>query len=227
MYVHEIICWVAFSCILRPYLQRQCHHETKYNTANQHQHVGFVRNHIKDRIDGCNYFSLYKQFSRWLSISLFLESLLLRHNEQNNASSHRSETIVCSTVCSCADQRKLQSPASLAFVWGTHRWPVTNSPQKRPVTRDIFPFDDVIMIFRLPVLLVYLYITTFADARFSPVECIMKNVKEYAVWQREELAIGNEKNNIINSRKNNKWMMLTIRCAIGAHGPASLRLNMS
>ena len=35
---------------------------------------------------------------------------------------------------------------SLAFVRGTHRSPV-NSPHKRPVTRKMFPFDDVVMIF--------------------------------------------------------------------------------
>ena len=49
-----------------------------------------------------------------------------------------------STVYSGADQRKHQSPASLAFVRGIHRWPV-NSPHKWPVTRKMFPFDDVIM----------------------------------------------------------------------------------
>ena len=42
------------------------------------------------------------------------------------------------------DQRKNQSSASLAFVWGIHRWPV-NSPHKGPVTRKMFPFDGVIM----------------------------------------------------------------------------------
>ena len=42
-----------------------------------------------------------------------------------------------------ADQRKHQSSASLAFVLGIHRWPV-NSPHKGPVTRKMFPFDDVI-----------------------------------------------------------------------------------
>ena len=56
-----------------------------------------------------------------------------------------SLTIVYSTVYSDTDQRKHQSPASLAFVWGTHRGPV-NSPHKWPVTRKMFPFDDVIMI---------------------------------------------------------------------------------
>ena len=55
-----------------------------------------------------------------------------------------SLTIVYSTVYSDADQRKHQSSASLAFVWGIHRWPV-NSPHKWPVTRKMFPFDDVIM----------------------------------------------------------------------------------
>ena len=53
-------------------------------------------------------------------------------------------SIVCLTVGSGADQRNHQSSASLAFVQPIHRWPV-NSPHKRPVTRKMFPFDDVIM----------------------------------------------------------------------------------
>ena len=48
------------------------------------------------------------------------------------------------SVHSGADQRKHQSSASLAFVRGIHRWPV-NSAHKGPVTRKMFPFDDVIM----------------------------------------------------------------------------------
>ena len=50
-------------------------------------------------------------------------------------------------VYSDADQRKHQSSASLAFVLGIHRGPM-NSPHKWPVARKIFPFDDVIMIWR-------------------------------------------------------------------------------
>ena len=42
-------------------------------------------------------------------------------------------------------KKKHQSSASLAFVWGIHRW-LVNFPHKRPVTRKMFPFDDVIMI---------------------------------------------------------------------------------
>ena len=60
------------------------------------------------------------------------------------ASQTTSLTIVYSTVYSDGDQRKYQSSASLAFVRGIHRGPV-NSPHKWPVTRKMFPFDDVIM----------------------------------------------------------------------------------
>ena len=53
-------------------------------------------------------------------------------------------TIVYQTFYSGADQRKHQSSVSPAVVRGIHRWPV-NSPHKRPVTRKMFPSDDVIM----------------------------------------------------------------------------------
>ena len=52
------------------------------------------------------------------------------------ASQITSVSIVYSIVCSGEDQRKHQRSASLAFVRGIHRW---------PVTRKTFPFDDVIM----------------------------------------------------------------------------------
>ena len=61
------------------------------------------------------------------------------------ASQITSLTIVYSTVYLGADQRKHQSTVSLAFVQGIHRGPV-NSPHKWPVTRKMFPFDDVIML---------------------------------------------------------------------------------
>ena len=68
------------------------------------------------------------------------------------ASQIASLTIVYSTVYSVPDQRKHESSASLAFVRGIHRWSV-NSPHKWPVTRKMFPFDDIIMeqgnLFRL------------------------------------------------------------------------------
>ena len=56
------------------------------------------------------------------------------------ASQMTSLTIVYSTVYSGVEHRKHQSSTSLAT-----RWPV-NSPHKCPVTRKMFPFDDVIMV---------------------------------------------------------------------------------
>ena len=60
------------------------------------------------------------------------------------ASQITSLAIVYSSVYPGADQRKYQSSGSLAFVPGIHRWPM-NSPHKGPVTRNMLPFDDVIM----------------------------------------------------------------------------------
>ena len=53
-------------------------------------------------------------------------------------------TIVYSTVYSGIVKRKHQSSASLAYMRGIQRWQV-NCPHKGPVTRKMFPFDDVIM----------------------------------------------------------------------------------
>ena len=71
-----------------------------------------------------------------------------------------SLTIVYSTVNSGADQRKHQSPASLAFVRGIHRGPV-NSPHKWPVTQKMFQFDDVFVIME----------TVLAAVRLTPQCC--------------------------------------------------------
>ena len=60
------------------------------------------------------------------------------------ASQITSISIVYWTVCSGADQRTHQSSASLAFLREIHRW-VINSPHKGPVTRKMFPLDNVIM----------------------------------------------------------------------------------
>ena len=64
------------------------------------------------------------------------------------ASQITSLTIVYSIVYSDADQRKHQSSASLAYVRVIHRGPV-NFPHKWPVTRKMFPLDDVIMNYGL------------------------------------------------------------------------------
>ena len=68
------------------------------------------------------------------------------------ASQITSLAIVYSTVYSDADQRKHQSSASLAFVWGIHRGPM-NSPHRGSVTRKMFPSDDVIVHYGVSVFL--------------------------------------------------------------------------
>ena len=87
------------------------------------------------------------------SLSITLGGGCLPKNEEKRysdvimgamASQISSLTIVYSPVYSGADQIKHQRSASLASVWGIHRWPV-NSPHKWPVTRKMFPFNDVIM----------------------------------------------------------------------------------
>ena len=67
-------------------------------------------------------------------------TLRWRHNGCDNVSNHQPRECLLRR----AHQRKHQSSASLAFVRGSHRRPV-NSPHKWPVTRKMFPFDDVIM----------------------------------------------------------------------------------
>ena len=70
-------------------------------------------------------------------------SLQWRHNGRDSVSNHQPHDC----LLNCLFRRrwkKHQSSAWLAFVWWIHRGPV-NSPQKWPVTRKMFPFDDVIM----------------------------------------------------------------------------------
>ena len=74
--------------------------------------------------------------------------------------------VVYSTIYSGADQRKYQSFASLAFVQGTHRGPV-NSPHKWPVTRKMFPFNDVIMQKSLCGLCCRVYINMLSRKTFA------------------------------------------------------------
>ena len=68
------------------------------------------------------------------------------HNGRYGVSDHQSQHCLLNRLFR-RDQRKHQSSASLAFMRGIHRWPV-NSPHKGPLTRKMFPFDDVIMHWR-------------------------------------------------------------------------------
>ena len=74
-------------------------------------------------------------------------ALQWRHNESDGVSNYQPHDCLLKYL-SGAILRKHQSSASLAFVRGIHRWPV-NSQHKWPVTRKMFPFNDVIMVRKL------------------------------------------------------------------------------
>ena len=89
--------------------------------------------------------SCWKTMMTQLSLLRSYETTLQwRQNGRDSVSNHQPHDCF-STVYLDTDQRKHQSSASLAFVRGFHRRPV-NSPHKWPVTRKMFPFDDVIMM---------------------------------------------------------------------------------
>ena len=81
------------------------------------------------------YFTVHRQWKYWLIEDVMMSTV---------ASQITGVSIVCPTVCSGVDQRKHQSSASLAFVRGIHMW-LGDFSHKGPVTRKMFPFDDVIM----------------------------------------------------------------------------------
>ena len=88
------------------------------------------------------------------------------------ASQITSLTIVYSAVYSSADQRKRQSSASLAFLR-------VNSLHNRPVTRKMFPLDDVIMDLRT-----WNHICLFFKYQYIR-EVILKLVKKWSGQKSE------------------------------------------
>ena len=70
-------------------------------------------------------------------------ALQWHHNERDGISNHQRLDCLQNHLFR-RRSKEHQPSASLAFVRGIHRWPV-NSPHKGPVTRKIFPFDEVIV----------------------------------------------------------------------------------
>ena len=81
----------------------------------------------------------------WVKFMLLVQVQYIDVIMNEIASRLTSVSMVYSTVCSGADQRKHKRSVPLALVRGSYRWPM-NSPHKGPVTRKIFPLDDVIMV---------------------------------------------------------------------------------
>ena len=75
---------------------------------------------------------------------LHCRSLRWRHNGRDSVSNHQPHHCLLKRLFRRRSKKTFKSSASPAFVWGIHRGPV-NSPHKWPVTRKMFPFDDVIM----------------------------------------------------------------------------------
>ena len=91
-----------------------------------------------------------------------------RLNEPDGVSNHRRLDCLLKRLF----RRRSKKTSKLrvtAFVRGIHRWPV-NSPHKGPVTRKMFPFDDVIMQCASDSVFVYVPLTlmwsSFCEAHF-------------------------------------------------------------
>ena len=76
-------------------------------------------------------------------LSNFKVTLQWHHNWRDGISNHKRLDCLLNRLFRLRSQ-KHQSSASLAFVRGIH-WGPVNSRHKGPVTRKMFPFDDVIM----------------------------------------------------------------------------------
>ena len=93
-------------------------------------------------------FKIWPRFYLFQSCAAYhlVSTIQWRHHDAM-ASQITGVSLVCSTVCSGADQKKLQSSAPLARIYP---WPVDSlmdSPYKGPVAGKVFPFDNVIMPF--------------------------------------------------------------------------------
>ena len=74
----------------------------------------------------------------------FVWSSQWHHNERDGVSNHRRLKGLLNRLFR-PRSKKISKLRVTGFVKGIHRWPA-NSPHKGPVTRKMFPFDDVIMM---------------------------------------------------------------------------------
>ena len=73
------------------------------------------------------------------------DSLVLQwsHNERDGVSHHRRLDCLLNSLFR-RQSKKTSKLRDTGLCEGIYRWPV-DSPHKRPVTREIFPFDDIVM----------------------------------------------------------------------------------
>ena len=93
-----------------------------------------------------------ERIRRWLRSSLcflqyvskFAKSLRWRHNDQDGVSNHQPHGCLLNRLFRCRSNKTSKLRVTGLCV-GNSPGPV-NSPHKGPVTRKMFPFDDVIMV---------------------------------------------------------------------------------
>ena len=95
------------------------------------------------------------QYIPWIVRTVGVLSLHWRHNGPDGVSNHQPHYCLPNHLFKRRTKKTLKLRVTGLCVRGIHRWPV-NSPHKWPVTRKMFPFDDVIMLL---VVVVY-YVTT-------------------------------------------------------------------
>ena len=96
------------------------------------------------------------------SMWIHMYTLQWRHNERGGASNQRRLDCLLKRLFR-RRSKKMAKLASPAFVRGIHWWPMA-SLHKEPVTRKMFPFDDVIMhvsvshdLYKHPIVYVIIY----------------------------------------------------------------------
>ena len=97
--------------------------------------------------------------SLYIQIWLSFKPLQWRHNKRDDVSNYRR------LDCLHSPQRNHQSSASLAFVRGIHR----------PVTRKMFPFDDVIMLYVAHVRILYHDNSRFSVMLINLIDIVIQN----------------------------------------------------
>ena len=103
-------------------------------------HCNENNNHSRE--NGFTHICLHEFCFSWLRLNIQWP-LQWRHNEQDGASNHRHLNYLLNRLFK-RRSKKTSNSASL----GIHQRPV-DSPNKRPMSRKIFPFDDVIMTISL------------------------------------------------------------------------------
>ena len=122
---------------------------------------------------GHNIWHVAPLYKAWLWYVLM--SLQWCHNGRNSVSNHQPHDCLLNGLFR-RRSKKNESSASLAFVRGIHRGPV-NSPHKWPVTRKMFPFDDVILCR-------YIFTQTTAQHHQGTWSCIPSSCSQSACTRR-------------------------------------------